>query len=118
MLRFPWDLQYLIIVSDMGLFETRRNDEVNHGDLFKAIRKARPGGNLRGLRFDMMCCAWIIVPAPGLHRLPGMSHVEMSSNHISPPRHPDDYVPPDIQYPPECLLPLNLEVLEDLTMVE
>lgn len=90
MLRFPWDLQYLIIVSDMGFVETWRNDEVNHGDLFKTIRKARAGGNLRGLRFDMRYCAWMIIQEPGLHRLPGMSHVEISSDQNIPPRHPDD----------------------------
>jgi hypothetical protein len=59
----------------------------------------------------MSYLSWMIVPAPGLHRLPGVSHVEISSNHISPPRHPDEQIPPDIQYAPECPLPSNLEVL-------
>jgi hypothetical protein len=115
MIEFPRELQYLSIASDIDNTDIFDQSEIDHGDFFRAIQGSPAGQRLRGLRFNMMHRAWIIVPAPGMHELTGIRYLELSEEHIV--RVHDEvpyegYPVPQIECPLECLFPPNLEVLK------
>ncbi|KUJ07597.1 uncharacterized protein LY89DRAFT_742826 [Mollisia scopiformis] len=113
LLEYPRALLNLSIWSDLDQDVIDDNEQVNHEDFFRAISGSRSCKSLEALRVDFTSRCWIIVPAPGMDRLPNVKYLDVSAYHLQfKDESMERYPAPDIDCPLERLLPPRIEVLK------
>jgi hypothetical protein len=115
-LRLPTALQYLTIASDQVATSIHIQVVLNCRPFFDAIQKSPTGETLEGLRLDMTQEGYVVVPAPGLHKMNKILYLEEAPEHIEANEQilldlPDSPVP-GVDCLLEHLLPISLEVLK------
>lgn len=81
MLEFPKGFQYLSTCSSADPDDIVDSELMDHGLYFRAILGSLSRG-LQSLRFDMRYRSWVIVPAPGMHKLSSVRYLEVSPVHL------------------------------------
>jgi len=126
LLRIFRSLKCLSICSD---FENRHNitsseEEIAYDKFFAAISRTPARQSLQSLRFDISESIGFVAPAPGVHQLRGVKHLEMTPDHLQmnywfkDQDDSDDFAISRVKCPLECLLPPNLEVLKITPLAE